>query len=176
MLEKAEEYGCKREKSDPPEADVDLVLPTMEISVGDDFELSLEFVNRSDQQRTVDAYISGNMVYYTGVTSSEFLFKTPSVTIEPNSSESSTSGIWESWNYLADALGRICCGYKRKRFMHFLTSCSCEGVGGRRVKEVHEASGGTGQPSLHLYWEGRGDRPDCHHHESGHPAQPQSHG
>ncbi|CAB1451422.1 unnamed protein product [Pleuronectes platessa] len=85
VLEKAEEYGCKREKSEPPEADVDLVLPTMEISVGDDFELSLEFVNRSDQRRTVDAYISGNVVYYTGVTSSEFLFRTPSVTIEPNS-------------------------------------------------------------------------------------------
>ncbi|XP_035004642.2 coagulation factor XIII A chain [Hippoglossus stenolepis] len=85
VLEKAEEYGCKREKSDPPQADVDLVLPTMEISMGDDFELSLEFINRSDQQRTVDAYISGNMVYYTGVTSSEFLFQTPSVIIQPNS-------------------------------------------------------------------------------------------
>lgn len=87
VLEKAEEYGCKREKSDPPLADVDLVLPTLEINIGNDFELSLEFINRSDQHRTVDAYISGSVVYYTGVTNSEFLFRDPTVTIGPNKSE-----------------------------------------------------------------------------------------
>uniref|UniRef100_A0A8C2ZJC4 protein-glutamine gamma-glutamyltransferase n=1 Tax=Cyclopterus lumpus TaxID=8103 RepID=A0A8C2ZJC4_CYCLU len=87
VLEKAEQYGCGRDKSDLPEADVDLVLPAMEISVGDDFELSLEFVNRSGERRTVDAYINGSVVYYTGVTSSEFLFSNPTVTIEPNKSE-----------------------------------------------------------------------------------------
>ncbi|XP_034412587.1 coagulation factor XIII A chain [Cyclopterus lumpus] len=86
VLEKAEQYGCGRDKSDLPEADVDLVLPAMEISVGDDFELSLEFVNRSGERRTVDAYINGSVVYYTGVTSSEFLFSNPTVTIEPNKS------------------------------------------------------------------------------------------
>ncbi|KAG7495537.1 coagulation factor XIII A chain [Solea senegalensis] len=84
VLEKAEEFGCKREKSDPTLADVDVVLPTLEISVGNDFELNVEFVNRSDQERTVDAYISGNVVYYTGVTSSEFMFNTPTVEIKPN--------------------------------------------------------------------------------------------
>ncbi|XP_040887491.1 coagulation factor XIII A chain [Toxotes jaculatrix] len=84
VLEKAEEFGCKREKSNPPLADVDLVLPTLEISVGDNFELSVEFINRSDQKRTVDIYISGSVVYYTGVTSSEFLIITPTVKIEPN--------------------------------------------------------------------------------------------
>lgn len=84
VLEKAEEYGCKRETSDPPAADVDVILPTLEIAVGDDFDLSLQFVNRSDQRRTVDAYISGSVVYYTGVTSSEFLFRTPTVTMGPN--------------------------------------------------------------------------------------------
>ncbi|XP_075948690.1 coagulation factor XIII A chain isoform X2 [Anarhichas minor] len=84
ILEKAEEYGCQREKSELPVADVDLVLPTLEVSVGDNFELSLEFINSSDQTRTVDAYISGSVVYYTGVTSSEFLFRNPTVTIEPN--------------------------------------------------------------------------------------------
>lgn len=87
VLQKAEEYGCTREKSSPPLADVDLVLPTLEITVGDDFELNLEFINRSDERRTVDAYISGTVVYYTGVTSSEFLFRTPTVTIGPNKSE-----------------------------------------------------------------------------------------
>ncbi|XP_072232624.1 coagulation factor XIII A chain [Leuresthes tenuis] len=83
VLEKAEEYGCKREKSNPPPADVDLILPTLEISVGKDFELDVEFVNLSDQQRTVEAYVSGSMMYYTGVSSDEFLFLTPTVTIQP---------------------------------------------------------------------------------------------
>uniref|UniRef100_A0A3Q3MA32 protein-glutamine gamma-glutamyltransferase n=1 Tax=Mastacembelus armatus TaxID=205130 RepID=A0A3Q3MA32_9TELE len=87
VLEKAEEYGCKRETSNPPPADVDLVLSTLEISIGDDFEMNLEFVNHSNQQRTVDAYISGSVVYYTGVHSSEFLFRNPKVKIGPNKSE-----------------------------------------------------------------------------------------
>ncbi|XP_031145715.1 coagulation factor XIII A chain [Sander lucioperca] len=86
ILEKAEEYGCQREKSNPPVADVDLVLPTLEISRGDDFELSLEFINRSTQHRTVEAYISGSVAYYTGVTSYEFLFRNPTVKIGPNQS------------------------------------------------------------------------------------------
>ncbi|KAF7659473.1 hypothetical protein LDENG_00296970 [Lucifuga dentata] len=86
VLEKAEEYGCHREKSEPSPADVDLVIPHLEVGVGNGFNLILEFINRSDQQRTVDAYVSGNVVYYTGVTSSEFLFRTPTVTIDPNKS------------------------------------------------------------------------------------------
>ena len=92
VLEKAEEYGCKRDKSELPAADVDLILPTLEVSVGDDFEMSLEFVNRSDELRTVDIYISGSVVFYTGVTNSEFLFRNPTVTIGPNKSE-----IWVSF-------------------------------------------------------------------------------
>ena len=87
VLEKAEEYGCQREKSNPPLADVEVILPTLEIGVGEDFELSLAFTNRSDQHRTVDAYISGSVVYYTGVTSSDFLFRTPTVKIDPNKSK-----------------------------------------------------------------------------------------
>lgn len=99
VLQKAEEYGCTREKSSPPLADVDLVLPTLEITVGDDFELNLEFINRSDERRTVDAYISGTVVYYTGVTSSEFLFRTPTVTIGPNKSVKELLVV-ESKNYM----------------------------------------------------------------------------
>ncbi|KAK2862999.1 hypothetical protein Q5P01_002532 [Channa striata] len=86
VLEKAEEFGCKRDKSELPVADVDLILPTLDITVGDNFELSLEFVNHSDQQRTVETYVSGNVVYYTGVNSSEFLFRNPTVKISPNNS------------------------------------------------------------------------------------------
>ncbi|XP_061566306.1 coagulation factor XIII A chain [Cololabis saira] len=83
VLEKAEEYGCKREKINPALADVDVNLPSLEISVGEDFELDLEFVNHSNQRRTVEAYVSGSVVYYTGVSGYEFLFKTPTVTLGP---------------------------------------------------------------------------------------------
>uniref|UniRef100_H3CC63 protein-glutamine gamma-glutamyltransferase n=1 Tax=Tetraodon nigroviridis TaxID=99883 RepID=H3CC63_TETNG len=86
VLEKAEGFGCHREKSRPLEADVDLVLPTLEVAIGDDFELSLGFKNRSDQQRVVEAYISGNVVYYTGVSSAEFMLREPTVTLKPNES------------------------------------------------------------------------------------------
>ncbi|CAB1345391.1 unnamed protein product [Coregonus sp. 'balchen'] len=87
VLEKAEEYGCHREKATPPEADVELDMPLIEVRVWDDFELKLEFNNTSDQVRTVDVYISGNVVYYTEVTSSEFLFKTPRVILDPKKAE-----------------------------------------------------------------------------------------
>lgn len=91
VLEKAEGFGCHREKSRPPEADVDVVLPTLEVAIGNDFELSPEFINRSDQRRVVEAYISGNVVYYTGVSSTEFLLRDPTVTMEPNESGRSLS-------------------------------------------------------------------------------------
>lgn len=87
VLEKAEQYGCQRETSSLPQADVDLILPTIEVRVGDDFELTLELINHSDQRRRVDAYISGTVVYYTGVTSSEFLFRDRTLTIGPNKSK-----------------------------------------------------------------------------------------
>ncbi|XP_029310416.1 coagulation factor XIII A chain isoform X2 [Cottoperca gobio] len=99
VLEKAEEYGCQRDKSELPVADVDMILPTLEVNVGDDFELSLEFVNRSDQRRTMDIYISGSVVFYTGVNSSEFLFRNPTVTIGPNKSVTESVTV-ESKNYM----------------------------------------------------------------------------
>ncbi|KAM4565524.1 coagulation factor XIII A chain [Fundulus diaphanus] len=99
VLEKAEEFGCKREKSIPPAADVDVVLPTLEVRVGDDFELSVEFVNHSNQKRTVEAYISGSVVYYTGVSSNEFLFKTPTVTLQAQKGAKESMTI-ESGSYM----------------------------------------------------------------------------
>uniref|UniRef100_A0A3P8XEH1 protein-glutamine gamma-glutamyltransferase n=2 Tax=Esox lucius TaxID=8010 RepID=A0A3P8XEH1_ESOLU len=83
VLEKAEEYGSEREKASPPKGDVELVMPLVEVRVGDSFELKLVLDNASDQARSVDMYVSGNVVYYTGVTSSEFLFKSPEMTLGP---------------------------------------------------------------------------------------------
>uniref|UniRef100_A0A665URP9 protein-glutamine gamma-glutamyltransferase n=1 Tax=Echeneis naucrates TaxID=173247 RepID=A0A665URP9_ECHNA len=91
VLEKAEEYGCSRDKSDFPVGDVDVILPSLEISMGESFNLTTEFINRSDKKRTVNVYVSGSVVYYTGVISSEFLFETPTVKIGPNKSQHQTT-------------------------------------------------------------------------------------
>lgn len=118
VLEKAEGFGCHRQKSRPPEADVDLVLPTLEVAIGDDFELSLGFNNRSDQRRVVEAYISGNVVYYTGVSSAEFLLREPKVAMEPNES---------GWSLSSPFSNKI-----RIRCPTLLSSwpvCRCERVG-----------------------------------------------
>ena len=41
VLEKAEQYGCQRQRVEPPPADMELILPALEVRVGDDFELIL---------------------------------------------------------------------------------------------------------------------------------------
>ncbi|XP_062372725.1 coagulation factor XIII A chain [Sardina pilchardus] len=85
VLEKAELYGCQRQRVDPPPADVELILPALEVRVGDDFALTVELRNHSGEQRTLDLYVSGSVVYYTGVPSTEVIFKRPTLTAEPQS-------------------------------------------------------------------------------------------
>ncbi|XP_046896125.1 coagulation factor XIII A chain-like [Hypomesus transpacificus] len=87
VMEKAEEFGCNRESVVLPEADVVLELPPLEVRVGEDFHLTLQLTNRSEKRRVVNGYVSGTVVYYTGVTSSEFLFKTPRMTLDPMQTE-----------------------------------------------------------------------------------------
>ncbi|XP_027033999.1 coagulation factor XIII A chain [Tachysurus fulvidraco] len=83
VLEKAEEFGCQREKADVPQADVEVEILAREVQRGDDFDLELNFTNHSNHQRVVDIYVSGNVVYYTGVPSAEVIFQTLEVTLEP---------------------------------------------------------------------------------------------
>ncbi|XP_041925039.1 coagulation factor XIII A chain [Alosa sapidissima] len=85
VLEKAELYGCQRQRVDPPPADVELILPAVEVRVGDDFAVTVELKNLSGKSRTLDLYVSGSVVYYTGVPSSEVIFKRHTLTVEPKS-------------------------------------------------------------------------------------------
>ncbi|XP_017328082.1 coagulation factor XIII A chain [Ictalurus punctatus] len=87
VLEKAEEFGCQREKASVPQADVEVEILPLEVQRGDDFHLELQFTNHSSQRRVVDIYISGNVVYYTGVPSAEIIFETPVVKLEPQQSK-----------------------------------------------------------------------------------------
>ncbi|XP_026107130.1 LOW QUALITY PROTEIN: coagulation factor XIII A chain-like [Carassius auratus] len=83
VLEKAEEFGCQREKASLPQADVEVEIPNLDVRVGDNFDVTLQFKNNSDHRRTADVYITGTVVYYTGVPSAEVVFKTPKVKLEP---------------------------------------------------------------------------------------------
>ncbi|XP_060756872.1 coagulation factor XIII A chain-like [Neoarius graeffei] len=87
VLEKAEEFGCQREKASVPPADVEVEILALEVQWGEDFDLELQFTNRSSQQRVVNIYISGNVVYYTGVPSAEVIFETPVVELGPQQSK-----------------------------------------------------------------------------------------
>ncbi|KAG7271903.1 hypothetical protein CRUP_038155, partial [Coryphaenoides rupestris] len=46
-----------------------------DVALGDDFELSLEAVSSGGQRRTVEAYVSGSVVYYTGVPARSYMKK-----------------------------------------------------------------------------------------------------
>uniref|UniRef100_A0A672RBT3 protein-glutamine gamma-glutamyltransferase n=1 Tax=Sinocyclocheilus grahami TaxID=75366 RepID=A0A672RBT3_SINGR len=83
VLEKAEEFGCQREKASLPQSDVEVEIPTLDVRVGDNFDVTLQFKNHSDQRRTADVYVTGTVVYYTGVPSAEVVFKTPKVKLDP---------------------------------------------------------------------------------------------
>ncbi|KAJ8268847.1 hypothetical protein COCON_G00114540 [Conger conger] len=83
VLQKAEEYGMGRTKVNYPETDVQVEILAQEVSVGDNFKLALEFKNLSGEQRTVNAFVNGYVVYYTGVTSDEVKSKTLTVTLDP---------------------------------------------------------------------------------------------
>uniref|UniRef100_A0AAY4CDG8 protein-glutamine gamma-glutamyltransferase n=1 Tax=Denticeps clupeoides TaxID=299321 RepID=A0AAY4CDG8_9TELE len=51
VLEKAEEYGVRRQDVTPPVADVALDIPSLEVKVGAGFDLALDFRNSSGQRR-----------------------------------------------------------------------------------------------------------------------------
>ncbi|XP_028821859.1 coagulation factor XIII A chain-like [Denticeps clupeoides] len=87
VLEKAEEYGVRRQDVTPPVADVALDIPSLEVKVGAGFDLALDFRNSSGQRRTVEAYTNGYVVYYTGVPSAEILFQSPTVTLDPRAGD-----------------------------------------------------------------------------------------
>uniref|UniRef100_A0A3B5LR85 Coagulation factor XIII, A1 polypeptide b n=1 Tax=Xiphophorus couchianus TaxID=32473 RepID=A0A3B5LR85_9TELE len=166
VLEKAEEFGCKQEKSSPPEADVNVVLPTLEISVGNDFEFNVEFVNQSLQKRTVQAYVSGSVVYYTGVSSNEFLFKTPTVTIPAQKSENYLAHLVEQANLNFIVTGKIKETGRIVTAMKVVTlhtpKLTVEVSGGSRVNEEMMASVQFTNPfsfnleNVHLRMEGPG--------------------
>ncbi|XP_076828889.1 coagulation factor XIII A chain [Brachyhypopomus gauderio] len=87
VMERAEQFGCQREKASAPQADVDVEILGQEVQLGDTFDLVLQLTNHSVQRRVVDMHVSGTVVFYTGVPSAEVLFQTPTVKLEPQQSK-----------------------------------------------------------------------------------------
>uniref|UniRef100_A0A3B4XS77 protein-glutamine gamma-glutamyltransferase n=1 Tax=Seriola lalandi dorsalis TaxID=1841481 RepID=A0A3B4XS77_SERLL len=81
-MARAEEYGCERDHSELPQTQLSVA-----ISAGQDVNLALEFQNQGEYPRSVQAHLSGSVVFYTGITASQFKDQSFSVTVTPYQTE-----------------------------------------------------------------------------------------
>uniref|UniRef100_W5N165 protein-glutamine gamma-glutamyltransferase n=2 Tax=Lepisosteus oculatus TaxID=7918 RepID=W5N165_LEPOC len=81
--EAAVAYGLKKAEIEAPVTEVDIAVNVQDVQLGSDFILALEFKNKTPHPRTMVIHVSGNIVYYTGVTHAEFKSLTKQVTVKP---------------------------------------------------------------------------------------------
>ncbi|XP_064186975.1 coagulation factor XIII A chain-like [Anguilla rostrata] len=74
-VKNAEQYGCRRKGPYAPPSDVELKVEVSPALVYEGFKVTLHLTNLSSSSRTIDLYVSGNVVYYTGVHSTQFKFQ-----------------------------------------------------------------------------------------------------
>ncbi|POI33942.1 hypothetical protein CIB84_002306, partial [Bambusicola thoracicus] len=86
-LETAVMYGVKKQTTQPttyqPQKDVEIDLQVQKAVLGSDFKVTIIFRNKSRNSYTATTYLSGNIVFYTGVTKSEFKKHSFSAKLEP---------------------------------------------------------------------------------------------
>ncbi|NWZ84477.1 F13A factor, partial [Poecile atricapillus] len=106
-LETAVMYGVKKQSIQDttyqPQTDVDMDFQAQKAVLGHDFKVTITFRNKSRNSYTATTYLSGNTVFYTGVTKSEFKKHSFSVKLEPSSS-SSFDIVIKSSEYMSDLL------------------------------------------------------------------------
>lgn len=79
-------YGIKKVTQDTMEqagTDVDMDFQVENAILGSNFKVTVTFRNNSHTRYTATAHLSGNIVFYTGVTKNEFKSHTFDVTLEP---------------------------------------------------------------------------------------------
>ncbi|MGH0126350.1 UNVERIFIED_CONTAM: hypothetical protein FKN15_027413 [Acipenser sinensis] len=77
-------YNLKRTQITEQPTVVDMDVRVQEsVLIGNDFNLTLEFKNRTGQRHTLVIYVNGNIVFYTGVTKTEFMSKSLEFTLGP---------------------------------------------------------------------------------------------
>lgn len=88
-LETALMYGAKKpldtEGIHQFKADIDMDFEVEKAVLGKDFKITITFRNSTPRRYTATAYLSGNIVFYTGVAKTEFKNQTFDVEVEPYS-------------------------------------------------------------------------------------------
>uniref|UniRef100_A0A8B9IKN8 Coagulation factor XIII A chain n=1 Tax=Anser cygnoides TaxID=8845 RepID=A0A8B9IKN8_ANSCY len=106
-LETAVMYGVKKQSTQDamyqPQKDVEMDFQVQKAVLGSDFKVTITFRNKSRNFYTATTYLSGNIVFYTGVTKNEFKKHSFSVKLEPLMS-SAFDVIITSSEYLSDLL------------------------------------------------------------------------
>ncbi|XP_044863710.1 coagulation factor XIII A chain isoform X2 [Mauremys mutica] len=106
-LETALMYGIKKQATqdtmEQAGTDVDMDFQVENATLGSDFKVTVTFRNNSHNRYTATAYLSGNIVFYTGVTKNEFKSHTFDVTLEPLASKISEVLI-KSGEYMSQLL------------------------------------------------------------------------
>ncbi|XP_071592599.1 coagulation factor XIII A chain isoform X2 [Heliangelus exortis] len=110
-LETAVMYGVKKQTAQDtayqPQTDVDMDFQVQKAVLGSDFKVTITFRNRSRNYYTATTYLSGNIVFYTGVAKKEFKKHSFSAKLEPSSSSSFDVAV-QSSEYVNDFLDQAC--------------------------------------------------------------------
>lgn len=92
-LETAVMYGVKKQTTQDttyqPQMDVDMDFQVQKAVLGSDFKVTITFRNKSRNYYTATTYLSGNIVFYTGVPKTEFKKHSFSAKLEPSSCKTS---------------------------------------------------------------------------------------
>uniref|UniRef100_A0A3B4UUT8 protein-glutamine gamma-glutamyltransferase n=1 Tax=Seriola dumerili TaxID=41447 RepID=A0A3B4UUT8_SERDU len=84
-MARAEEYGCERDHSELPQTQMSVVISTEQVT--HDVNLAVDFQNQGESPQSVQAHLSGSVVFYTGITASQFKDQSFSVTVTPYQTE-----------------------------------------------------------------------------------------
>ncbi|KAH0617944.1 hypothetical protein JD844_016736 [Phrynosoma platyrhinos] len=84
-LETALMYGVKKSMTQDitPSMEVDMDFVVEDSALGSDFNVNITFRNNTQSGYTVTSYLSGSIVFYTGVSKNEFKNHSFNVTLEP---------------------------------------------------------------------------------------------
>ncbi|KPP68896.1 Coagulation factor XIII A chain-like [Scleropages formosus] len=89
-LQMAESYGTEKDRSVLPKVDVEMKVTVKPVTLGEDFQLVLIFQSLGRSLYNVDVFVSGNVMYYTGVSGPEFMSTTLQVQVDPSRQTTAT--------------------------------------------------------------------------------------
>ncbi|KAM6455695.1 coagulation factor XIII A chain isoform 1-T2 [Liasis olivaceus] len=114
-LETALMYGVKKSETEDASSstEVDMNIVVEDSTLGSDFTVTITFQNKTPRRYTATAYISGNVVFYTGVSKTQFKDDSFDVTLEPMKVET-LEVLIESRDYMSKLV--------EQAFLHFFVT------------------------------------------------------